>query len=313
MKALVYTRPGIVEVLDVDGPEPAAGETVVNVGAAGICGSELHGISSPGFRTPPLVMGHELAGETDDGRRVAVNPIIACGACDRCAIGRTQVCRQRSIVGIHRAGGFAEAVAVPTAQLHELPPGLTFAEASMIEPLANAVHVWNLARPGQEPRVGVIGAGTIGLVSLLLAKHRGAGEVVVTDVAEPRVALAKELGADAVGSELDGEFDLVVDAVGLPATHRASVERLAPGGTAVWLGLMSDDAGFGSLDLIRQEKRVLGSFAYTDEEFAEAVRLAPECDLSWVQEFPLSEGARLFADLMNGRTDIVKAVLTPSA
>src|SRR5215213_4965242 len=101
MRALVFTKPGTVELLDAPDPEPAAGEVLVKVRAVGICGSELHGIRSAGFRRPPLIMGHEFAGSTADGRRVTVNPLLSCGVCDLCLMGRDHLCRERAILGIH--------------------------------------------------------------------------------------------------------------------------------------------------------------------------------------------------------------------
>jgi alcohol dehydrogenase len=307
---MVFTKPGTVEMLDVETPEPAGGETLIDVVAAGICGSELHGISEPGFRQPPLVMGHEFVGTTPDGQRVVVNPIVSCEACDMCSSGHDQLCRNRSIVGIHRSGGFAQRVAVPTEQLHELPGTLSWDAAALIEPLANALHVWRLAGEPKGARVGIIGAGPIGLVCQLVAQ-RDAGEVMITDLSEDRLALAPKLGDVQTGKALDGEFDVVVDAVGASVTHRASVEHLKPSGTTVWIGLLSDDAGFVSRDLVRWEKKVLGSFAYPRRDFADAVQLASEVDLSWTTSFPLDEGAAIFTELMNGRSDVVKAVLRP--
>lgn len=310
MRALVFTRPGVVEVLDVAEPVVGDDEVVVEVAAAGICGSELHGIGKPGFRTPPLVMGHEFAGTTADGRRVTVNPIVHCGRCDLCLGGLTQICRRRTIVGIHRPGAFAERVSVPRSMVHELPADMAWERAAMVEPLANGVHAWALAGKPEGARVGVIGAGTIGLVSYLAARHGGAGEIVVADLAPDRLSAARKLGAE-TATALEGEFDVVIDAVGLAATHAASVERLRPGGTAVWIGLMGTDPAFDTADFVRTEKRVIGSFAYTDAEFGAAVALACRVDLGWVEVFPLSQGAEIFTELMHGRTDVVKALLTP--
>lgn len=311
MDAMVYTRPGTVEMLEVDEPQVGDGEVLVAVEAAGICGSELHGITKPGFRQPPLVMGHEFAGRTPDGRRVAVNPVVGCGTCDCCRIEAPQLCRTRAIIGIHRAGAFAEQVAVPETCLRDLPDELGWEEAALIEPLANAVHAWGLAERPSGSRVGVIGAGTIGLVCVLAARG-DAAEIVVTDLADNRLATAKDLGADVTGHELEGEFDVIIDAVGASVTRQASIEHLRPGGTAVWLGLLSPDAGFDATELIRQEKRVLGSFAYRNADFDAAIELAPHVDLSWSTSFPLAEGADIFTELMNGRSDIVKALLRPS-
>jgi threonine dehydrogenase-like Zn-dependent dehydrogenase len=115
VKALVFTGPSVLEVMDVAEPQPVDGEVVVEVAAAGICGSELHGVKTPGFRTPPLVMGHEFAGVTTDGRRVAVNPLVSCGECDLCRLGYVELCRKRALLGVHRPGGFAERAAVPAS------------------------------------------------------------------------------------------------------------------------------------------------------------------------------------------------------
>src|SRR3984957_7799597 len=200
MKALVFTALGVVEVKDVDDVIPKDDEVVVHVERAGICGSELHGITSPSFRVPPLVMGHEFVGTTDDGRRVAVNPLISCGTCERCLRGETQLCRTRVLLGAHKAGGFAERVVVPRSLIHELPSELNWDSAGLIEPLANAVHAWNLADAPDRARVGVIGCGPIGLVCLQVALHNGASLVACADLSEDRRAVASSLGANVASS-----------------------------------------------------------------------------------------------------------------
>lgn len=311
MRALVYTRPNEVRVLDVAEPEPGDGEVVVEVAAAGICGSELHGIATPGFRVPPLVMGHEVAGTAPGGRRVVVNPLLSCGACDMCAEGRPQLCRTRRLVGVHVPGGFAERVAVPAAAIHDIPGEMPFATAAIVEPLANAVHAWGMAGEPAGRRVAVVGAGTIGLVCLLVAADRGAAAVTVADPAPARRKLAARLGAAHVCERLEGEHDVVFEAVGSPAARRDSLAALRPGGTAVWLGLAHAEAGFDGPDLVRGEKRIAGSFAYTPAEFARALADAGRLDLGWATGFPLADGAGIFLELAAGRTDVVKAVLRP--
>jgi threonine dehydrogenase-like Zn-dependent dehydrogenase len=310
MRAMVYTKPGTVEQLEIDEPVAQADEVLIEVAACGICGSELHGISQPGFRQPPLIMGHEFSGTDPDGRSVVVNPLVTCGHCDLCVSGREEVCRNRSILGIHRPGAFAERVAVPRRLVHELPPSVPLEEGALIEPLANALHAWRISGGGHGARVGILGAGSIGLATLLVAKHHGA-TVAVTDLSADRLAHAARLGADSAAQELTGEFEVIIDAVGAVATRRASLERLRPAGTAVWLGLLDAEAGFDARDLIRMEKRVVGSFAYSSDDFRDAVMLASEVDLSWWTPFDLSDGVRIFGELMNGRSDVVKALLRP--
>ncbi|HEY5437067.1 MAG TPA: alcohol dehydrogenase catalytic domain-containing protein [Candidatus Limnocylindrales bacterium] len=311
MKALVFTGPSRVEVQDVDEPVAGEDEVVVDVRAVGICGSELHGVRRPGFRVPPLVMGHEFAGTTSDGVDVIVNPILSCGTCDLCALGLTQVCSQRRIIGIHRPGAFAERVAVPRAALHRRPDGVSWKAAAVVEPAATAVHAWGLGSAGPGARVGIIGAGTIGLACLIVALGRGAGSVEIADRSAIRLAAAERLGAARTGDELTGTYDVVFDAVGSAATHRQSLARVRSAGTAVWLGLAEDASDFDSLDLIRAEKRVVGSFAYTDEEFAATTQLVRDWDLDWTATFPLADGAEIFTALMNGGMEPIKALLLP--
>lgn len=310
MRAMVYTRPNVVEMLDVGFPAADQGEALVNVANVGICGSELHGIASTEFRKPPLVMGHEFAGTTADGRRVVVNPLLSCGHCDHCMAGRDHLCRTRRIIGIHRPGAFAEAVPVPDSAIHEIPVAMSFEIAAMVEPLANAVHALALARVEPDARIAVIGAGPIGLVCTLVALEHSA-DVTVCDLSEERLAAALALGAQAVSPRLTGEFDLVIDAVGAAPTHRDSLERLRRGGTAVWVGLMSDEAGFDAQEVVREEKHVIGSYCYTAADFLGALELAEKVPADWVRSFPLEQGVEVFNELMAGRTDIVKAQLVP--
>lgn len=313
MKALVFTAPGVVEQHDVPEPEVGVDEVLVHVVTSGICGSELHGVRTPGFRVPPLVMGHEFAGRTDDGQAVTVNPILSCGACDMCAAGLRNVCRNRQIIGVHRPGAFAERVAVPAGAVVPLPEGLGWTAAGVVEPAANSVHAWRLAGRPAGARVGVIGAGAIGLTCLQVALSGGAASVEIADRSPERLEIATRLGARTAGAELTGEYDVIFDAVGAAATHEQSLARLRPGGAAVWLGLADHVAGYDAADLVRGEKRVLGSFAYDDADFAGALDLVAGWDLSWVETFPLDEGAAVFTTLMNGRSTPVKALLTPGS
>lgn len=311
MKALVFTGPGVVELVDVPEPEVHDGETLVHVRSAGICGSDLHGARHPGFRMPPLIMGHEFAGVSDAGDPVIINPILSCGQCDMCERGQRQLCRQRGIVGIHRPGGFAERVAVPDSAIRPLPAWLSWDAAAVVEPAANAIHAWALAGGPAGKRVAVIGCGAIGLLCLLTAVAGGASSAAVTDLSAERLAVARQLGATSAGPRLNGEYDVIVDAVGSAETRAQSVQYQRPGGVAIWLGLAEPAAGFDAQALVRAENRVIGSFAYSDDEFGQAADLLRDRDLSWTQHFPLTAGAGIFTELMNGCLSPVKALLQP--
>jgi L-iditol 2-dehydrogenase len=339
MKAMVYTAPLELKILDVEEPQPAPGEVVVEVAAAGICGSELEGFATKSpRRVPPLVMGHEFSGRVVEvgegvegigvGQRVAVNPLITCGQCDLCKMGRTNACPNRKLTGMHRPGGFADRVAVPAGQLYPLPDDFTYERAAMIEPLANGVHVVRLANDPVARNVCVFGAGTIGMLAAQAAKLLGGVNVLMVDVNDTRLALAKA-GPSAdetvntrtkdlteAAKEFTGGrgFDYSIDAVGLSETRRRAGEALRPGGTAVWIGLHGDEAAVGGMDTVLGEKRLQGSYGYTSQDFGKAFQLlasgAVEIE-SWSRTFPLGEGVGVFTDLLGGKTEHVKAILQP--
>jgi len=133
----------------------------------------------------------------------------------------------------------------------------------------------------------------------------------VTDLSPARLAAAQRLGAQVADPGLSGQYDVVIDAVGSAATRAASVAHQRPGGVAVWLGLAGEEAGFDGNALIRSEKRVLGSFAYRDEEFAQAMARIGDWDLTWAAGYPLAAAAEVFTGLMNGGLDPLKALLRP--
>jgi threonine dehydrogenase-like Zn-dependent dehydrogenase len=304
-----------MELQDLPEPEPGPGEVLVAPTLTGICGSELEGFRSRSpFRVPPLVMGHEITGHrVDTGARVAVNPLLSCGACDLCLRGAQNLCRERALLGVHRPGGFAELVAVPESALHELPEGMPFEQAVLAEPLANAVHAVRLAqqRDPQPQRVAVIGAGMLGLATGLVARRIGAADVAVTDLHAGRLATAAAAGLRPLPDGLEGEFDVIVDAVGAPATRAAALEALRPGGTAVWLGLHASDAGIDGLALTRLEQCVLGTFAYVDRDFRNALAMAASIDpSSWLATAPLEDGAPAFMGLVDAAGAATKTALS---
>lgn len=315
MRAIVYTAPLELQFQEASDPQPAEGEVLVSVEAVGICGSELEGFSNQSpFRVPPLIMGHEFAGVREtDGQRVTVNPLVSCGRCDLCLRGQRNLCRQRAIIGIHRSGGFAEQVSVPAENCYAVPDDISPQQAALTEPFANAIHAFRLAQTYESLplRVGVIGAGTLGLASAMVALDRGVRDVTATDLSEARLKIAKEAGVHETGTDLAGEYDIVFDTVGSSQTRAASLAHLRPGGTAVWIGLHGPEPGFDGLDLIRLEKRVLGTFCYHDQDYRAAVDLVRAFDVDWAEQVPLNEGVEAFESLLDGPSPAVKTLLIP--
>ena len=327
MRALVWHGPERLSVEELTDPEPAAGEVLIEPEAVGVCGSELEGyLGLQANRTPPLVMGHELAGrvvalgegveEAWRDARAAVNPLIA-GA--DAISGIEHLSEQRELIGVHRPGGFAGAVRVPVDRLRPVPDGADARLAALAEPLANGVHAARLGRTGVEggpaEQVLIVGAGTIGLMTLQAAKLGGAAWAGVLDLHEGRRAAAERLGADAsfaTPEALPRGVDVVFDAVGVQATRRLAVELLRPGGCAVMIGLASDDAALPFHAVVRRGLAVRGSYAYTDADYDEALAWlldgrAGLGELEAVQ--PLDAGPATFAELAAGPSNRLKAFL----
>jgi threonine dehydrogenase-like Zn-dependent dehydrogenase len=312
MKALVWNGTRDVTFEDIPDPEPAAGETVLEIERAGICGSDLHGYRGhPGPRVPPLVLGHEVVGSVG-GADYTVYPLIGCGECEHCLAGEDNHCASWRLIGMHRQGVFAERLALPEKCLVPLPDGIDHQHAVLAEPLACCVGA--LAPHADAQFVAVLGCGPLGLLTVYLARRAGAHVTAVDPLVERR-AIAERLGAADTAAELDaGDFDLVVDAAGFEPTWRAALAGVRSGGTVVMLGLGNAEGTFPMAVLVRRAVTLRGQFAYTRAEFAQAVDVLAEGDLplDWLQTAPLAEGADAFANLVDHPAQYAKVVLTPA-
>jgi (R,R)-butanediol dehydrogenase / meso-butanediol dehydrogenase / diacetyl reductase len=340
MRGIVWHGPEEMSVEEVAAPEVGPGTVVVRPEATGICGSEIEGyLGRMGNRTPPLVMGHEFAGTVTEvgegadegllGRTVAVNPLSSDGTCPLCRAGLTNLCPNRRLVGIHSPGGFAEYTLAPASNVYPLPEGVDARTGALAEPLANGVHVARLGTAGGHPveHAVVIGAGTIGLMCLQAAVLDGAPEVHAVEPHEGRREQALALGAKAAhasGEEardaLEGPtgglgVDLVIDAVGAEVTRRMALDLLRPGGRAVFIGLHDDDSTLGFHGVVRGQIDLQGSYAYTAEDFEQALSWLVE-GKAGIGELPpvlaLEEGPGAFADLVRGPSSQIKVFLSGS-
>lgn len=314
-------------------PRPEPGQVVVQVSRVGICGSDLHGyLGKSKIRVPPLIMGHEFtghiveaAGGFGQGQRVVVQPLVSCGECRYCRSGRSEICLQRKVLGAHLPGAFADQVAAPAGNVYPLPDDLSLSTGALVEPLANAVHMISLARESLFGDVVVIGAGTLGLLTLQAALLAGAQRAIVADTDDGRLAVARSLGASAtVNPRADdlvavarditgGGADVVVDAVGHSVTRQQAVACCANGGTAILLGLADVETSLNCLDITNRQVRVQGSYGSNDSDFRAALRLLTSGRIdtaSWVSEMPLRDGARAFQRLTDSPQGLVKVVFS---
>ena len=349
MRALVLTAPGEVQNQTVPvPPSPTENQVLLQVTRAGVCGSELEAIhtKSP-RRVPPLIMGHEFAGRIAAlgpdaeaagwkvGERVVPNPLVPCARCRACARGLTNACPNRTLDGLHHHGGHAEWAIVRAEQLHRLPSSLTDEAAAAAEPLAVSIHAVRLLRELAllPEAVAIFGAGTIGLLVLQVARLAGAAHAVVLDVDPKRLEVAKRLGATHVldprtaegsedglfrlGLELTGfGFDAALDCVGRSDVRAAALRAVSPGGTVVWIGQAEEVVTVNGGELLRNERRIQGSYGYTGEDFSKAVAAlaAGRIDTtSWSQTYPLSTSAELIGRLLEHKEPCIKAILDPAA
>jgi threonine dehydrogenase-like Zn-dependent dehydrogenase len=313
MKAIVYAMHGTLEWQDVSVPSLKAGEVLIKVASVGICGSELSALEErTSYRVPPLIMGHEFSGfRVDTQQRVTVNPLIACGKCSYCLRGKPQLCANRTLIGVHRSGAFAEYVTAPEENTIPLPDSISAAQAALAEPMATVVHFMRELDLKQITRLGIIGTGGIGMLTLLAARAMGVQNVEVAELLPARRELALACGATAAVPRLEGEFGAIVDAVGISATRASSVELLERGGRAIWVGLHSDECSLVQVrQLIRKECSIMSSFAYSNEDFHAALRLLADLDIGGVvQEIPFTSGLTAFDQLVAGRVAAPKVHL----
>ena len=333
MKALVYTQAHEVQLQDYPTPHASSGEVVLQIEAVGICGSDMHAWHGHDPRRKPgLVLGHEFVGRVAEsaaagiavGTRFTGNPLITCGTCEYCVQGRNNLCANRTMVGMTRAGAFAEYMSIPAASLIAMPQDLPARSAALTEPAATAWHALNLTmralvRPIHECRVLVIGGGAIGMLSALLLRSLGVQRVTLAEVnALRREAVARHAGCETIdpiaSAPAESSYDAVIDAVGAKATRAQAIAAAKPGGVVMHVGLQDWASEIDMRKLTLAEITLLGTYTYTTADLRATVDgLARGVfgDLAWVEERPLGAGQQAFLDLAEGRCAAAKVLLRP--
>lgn len=329
MKALVYVKDHVMELRDVERPSPTDGGYLIRVRANGICGSDVEGfLGKTGRRSPGVIMGHEFAGIIEEapvggafaiGTKVVVFPKPYCGVCEYCKQGMVNVCPAGICMGVlDSPGSMCEYVTVEEKYL--LPfEGISFDIASMTEPLAVAYRsVYKITDHdlAKAESILIIGAGTIGLLVLALLKHRGAKSVIVSDASAYRLQVAKEMGADHLINPITDDFnqsisaitgargvDISIEAVGIEATAKNSIEALRLGGTALWIGNAAKNVEVPMQRIVTKELKIIGNYVYDLNSFCESLRLLEEGKIDVTplitHRYPLIEGVEAFNALQN--------------
>lgn len=291
-----------LRIEEMEMAEPGPGEVLVAIGAGGICGSDLHYYQDGGFGSirvrEPIILGHEIAGTIKmvgervegllPGDRVAVNPSRPCNACRFCREGLRHHCLKMRFFGSalrfpHEQGGFRDLLVAQALQCEKIEPEITLAEAAVAEPLAVCLHARNRAGEIAGKRVLITGAGPIGALMTAVCAHAGAGEIVVTDLQDPVLGVARQMGATStVNVSTDAEalalycadkgvFDLAFECSAAAPALKTAIQALRPQGTIVQLGV-TGDLPLPVNVLVGKEINLVGSHRF-DAEFVEAVRL----------------------------------------
>jgi threonine dehydrogenase-like Zn-dependent dehydrogenase len=339
MRALVVDRPGMSAVRQVPEPVPGPGEVLVEVAAAGICGSDLEvldGRRPAAYVDYPVVPGHEWAGrvlaagagvkDVGPGDPVVAEGLRACGVCDRCAEGRTNICTAAyAETGFTHPGALAERLLVPAGLLHRLPATRPVEPAALLEPaacVASGLLEAGMPLPGS--RVAVVGDGPLGLLALLLLRTTAPAELVLVGARPARSAFGPGCGATQVVAATDraalaglaGRFDMAVEASNAPAGSATAVSLLRRGGSAVLLGISGAQQPVIDPDTVTlNQLRLQGGFAASRNAWRWVVRLYSEGILDpaplVTHHFPLEEVEGAFAALTASDGGAVKILVHP--
>ena len=296
MKAVLIHQPGEISVVEIPKPSPAADEVLLQIGRVGYCGSDLstfRGVNP--LVSYPRIPGHELAGtivatgadvpaEWSIGMQALVMPYTNCGKCSACRQGRINSCRYNETLGVQRDGGLCEFLAVPWRKLLRAD-GLSLAEMALVEPLTVGFHAVARGRVTSDDTVMVFGCGAIGLGAIAGAAERKA-RVIAVDLDDAKLALARKAGASETintGSESlherlmelthgDGP-EVIIEAVGLPATFRAAVDEACFAGRVVYIGYAKAPVEYETKAFVQKELDIHGSRNATREDFQNVIAM----------------------------------------
>ena len=345
MKALVLEEYNQLVYKDFPDPVPGPGEVKVQVKAAGICGSDVHGMDgSSGRRVPPLIMGHEASGVIASlgegvkawsvGDRVTFDSTIYMLDDWYTRRGLYNLSDDRMVLGVSpgdwkKHGAFAEYITVPQHILYRIPDEVSFTEAAMVEPVAVAAHAVGLTPVQWNDTAVVVGSGMVGLFIIQVLRDMGCGRIIAVDLEEEKLSLASELGADAVlnpsrhdiakevhSLTMNRGADVSFEVVGKTETVKMAIDAARKGATVTLVGNLAPLAEIPLQAIVTRQIRLQGSCAICGEypavlEMMARKKINAGAILS--AEAPLSEGASWFNRLYNKEPGLIKVVLKPGS
>ncbi len=298
-------EPGKIVFEKVDIPEISDEEVLIKVMRIGVCGSDIHVYHGKHpYTSYPVIQGHEFSGKVvkvgskvinfTEGDRVVAQPQVFCGECYPCRTGNYHICDDLKVMGFQTEGWAREYFKVHHSKVLSIPKEMTYDEGAMVEPLAVACHA--LGRNGLDIKgksILVLGAGTIGNLVAQAAKAKGAAKVMITDLSEFRLKLAKECGIDVtvnskeerlgevINRELgDDKADLILECVGAQATITQAVENARKGTDIIVVGVFPDEVRVNMGYVQDRELRLIGTLMYKEEDYIEAIKLIADKKIS---------------------------------
>ncbi len=332
MNAFLIEKPlqGVTKTCEI--PVPAEDELLLEVKAAGVCGTDVHIYKGEYYGSYPRIPGHEFSGVVAGlgskvtkfkvGQHVAADPNIFCEGCDACKENRQNFCVDMHAVGVTRHGAFAQYLTVPERCVFDIT-GLSFTEGSMIEPLSCVVYGQEKTGIPLGASVLILGAGPIGLLHSQLARLNGAASVTVIDPIQEKLALAKRLGADqaytAAAFEemgLTNHYEVVIDCTGIPKVVENGIKYVKDSGTMLFFGVCPDNSKItvNPYEVFKRELRLVGTFALK-KTFGKALALAKSGRIQLLplvdRRMTLPDAPAYFASVVSGNAGM-KTVFYPN-
>lgn len=313
----LMTEPKKITFREVDIPKPGPDQVLVKIKRIGVCGSDIHvyhGMHP--YTSYPVTQGHEVSGKIvklgqyvsnlEVGQKVTIEPQVFCGRCYPCLHGKYNLCENLKVMGFQTVGTASEYFAVDASKITPLPEGLSYNEGAMIEPLAVTVHAGKRFADIKEAKVAILGAGPIGILLSQSVKALGASEVMITDISERRLELAKSVGADYAVNTKDVDFgaalvecfgpdkaDVIYDCAGNDITINQAIQNARKGSTIILVAVFAKLANADLAKLNDSELDLNTSMMYRHEDYVDALRFVNE---GKIQLKPLESAHFAFAD-----------------
>lgn len=331
------TAPGKIEFRDVPVPKVKEGQVLVKIKRIGICGSDIHVYHGKHpYTSYPVVQGHEVSGEIvklidggsnfKEGDKVTIQPQIVCGRCYSCKHGQNHICDNLKVMGFQATGMASEYFAVDLKKVLKLPENISYDHGALVEPLAVAVHALKRGGDIKRRKILVLGAGPIGNLVAQAANGMGAQSVMITEISDYRLNIARECGINYclnsktqdIGEELINTFgkdkaDLILECVGINTTTEQAIANARKGTDIIVVGVFAEKATV-DLGLVQdRELRLIGTLMYQEEDYRKAIELIEESKVKLdpiiTEHFPFEDYLEAYKYIEEKKDKIMKVMI----